>query len=95
MSKQQYRTEMGIISDILQTTMDHGSQGVIISSIARISNLSYYTAVEKCQKLIGFGLMVSRKYKRGQIFTITEKGILFFRDLQRFEEYIKALKIRI
>ena len=95
MSKQQYRTEMGIISDILQTTMDHGTQGIIISSIARVSNLSHYTALEKCQKLVGFGLMGSKKYKRGQIFTITEKGILFFRELQRFEEYIQALKIRI
>lgn len=95
MSKQQYRAEMGIISDILQTTMDHGAQGTIISSIARVSNLSHYTAVEKCQKLVGFGLMESRKYKRGQIFTITEKGIQFFRELQRFEEYIQALKIRI
>lgn len=86
---------MGIISDILQTTMDHGTQGTIISSIARISNLSHYAAIEKCEKLVGFGLMNSRKYKRGQIFTITEKGIQFFRELQRFEEYIQALKIRI
>jgi len=95
MSKQQYRAEIGIISDILQTAMDQGTQGTIISSIARVSNLSHYTAVEKCQKLVGFGLMESRKYKRGQIFTITEKGIQFFRELQRFEEYIQALKIRI
>jgi predicted transcriptional regulator len=95
MSKQQYRAEMGIISDILQTAMDHGTQGTIISSIARVSNLSHYTAVEKCQKLVGFGLMESKKYKRGQIFTITEKGIQFFRELQRFEEYVQALKIRI
>ena len=95
MSKQQYRAEMGIISDMLQTVMDHGTQGTIISSIARVSNLSHYTAVEKCQKLISFGLMESRMYKRGQIFTITEKGIQFFRELQRFEEYIQALKIRI
>jgi predicted transcriptional regulator len=95
MSKQQYRAEIGIISEILQTTMEHGIQGTIISSIARASNLSHYTAVEKCQKLISFGLMESRKYKRGQIFTITEKGIQVFRELQRFEEYVKALKIRI
>ena len=95
MSKQQYRAEMGIISDILKTAMDCGTQGTIISSIARISNLSHYTAVEKCQKLVGFGLMESRQYKRGQIYVITEKGIQFFRELQRFEEYIQALKIRI
>lgn len=95
MSKQQYRAEIGIISDILQTVMDHGTQGTIISSIARVANLSHYTAVEKCQKLVGFGLLESKKYKQGQIYIITEKGILFFRELQRFEEYVQALKIRI
>lgn len=95
MSKQQYRAEMGIISDILQSAMEHGTQGMIISSIARVSNLSHYTAVEKCQKLIGFGLMESKQYKRGQIYVITEKGIQFFKELQRFEEYIQALHIRI
>ena len=95
MSKQQYRAEMGILSDILQAAMDKGTQGMIISSIARVSNLSHYTAVEKCQKLVGFGLMESRQYKRGQIYVITEKGIQFFKELQRFEEYVQALKIRI
>jgi predicted transcriptional regulator len=95
MSKQQYRAEIGIISDILQATTEHGNQGIGISSIARVANLSHYTAVEKCEKLISFGLMESRKDKRNHFFTITEKGILFFRELQRFEEYIQALKIRI
>lgn len=95
MSKQQYRAEMGIIPDILHAAMDQGTRGIIISGIARVSNLSHYTAVEKCQKLVGFGLMESRQYKRGQIYIITEKGFQFFRELQRFEEYIQALKIRI
>jgi len=95
MSKQQYRTEMGIISEILQTTMEYGTQGTIISKIARATNLSHYTTVEKCQKLISFGLIESRKCNQDQIFAVTEKGIQFFRELQRFEEYIQALKIRI
>ncbi len=94
MSKEQYRSEMGMISEILQTIMERGQEGTIISSIARASNLSHYTAMEKCQKLINFGLLETRQYNRGQIFTITEKGIQFFKELQRFEEYIQALKIR-
>lgn len=92
MLKQHYRTEMRMISEILQTVMEQGDKGTIITSIGRVSNLSHYTAVEKCQKLINFGLMKSRKGKRGQIFTITEKGIQFFNELQRFEEYIQATK---
>lgn len=95
MSKQQYRGEIGIISDILQATIEHGNQGIMISSIVRVANLSHYTVVEKCEKLISFGLMEEIKNKRNHVFTITENGILFFRELQRFEEYIQALKIRI
>ena len=93
MSKQQSRTEMEMVSEILQTTMEYNTDGITISRITRVSGLSHYTAVEKCQKLIRFGLMESRKCKQGQIFTITEKGVQFFSELQKFEEYIQASKI--
>ena len=35
MSKQQYRSEMGIMGDILDVTMDGGQRGVIVSAISR------------------------------------------------------------
>ncbi|MHB8602133.1 MAG: winged helix-turn-helix domain-containing protein [Nitrosotalea sp.] len=92
--KQQYRSEVGIISEILQITMDCGMQGTIISSIARRANLSHYTAMEKCQKLIDFGLMESRADKRSRNFTITEKGIKFHQEMQKFLEIAQEIKIR-
>ena len=94
MSKQQYRSEMGIISDILHVTMDYGRQGVVISSIARRANLSHYAAIEKCQKLVDFGLMESMIDKRNHIFIITEKGIQFFQKMQQFIEIVQDMKIR-
>jgi len=94
MSKQQYRSEMGIVSDILHVTMDCGRQGAIISSIARRANLSHYTAVEKCQKLVDFGLMESASDKRSRTFIISEKGILFFQEMQKFLEIVQEVKIR-
>ena len=94
MSKQQYRSEMGMISDILRVTIDCGRQGEIISSIARKANLSHYTAVDKCQKLVGFGLMESVMNKRTHSFSITEKGIQFFQEMQKFIEVVYAAKIR-
>jgi predicted transcriptional regulator len=94
MSKQQYRSEMGIISDILRVTMDCGRQGAIISSIARRANLSHYTAIEKCQKLADFRLMESVSDKRNRTYIITEKGIKFFQEMQKFIEIIQAVKIR-
>lgn len=94
MPKQQYRSEIGIISDILFATVDCGRQGVLISSIARRANLSHYTAIEKCQKLVNFGLMESISDKRNRVFIITEKGIQFFQEMQKFIEIAQAIKIR-
>jgi predicted transcriptional regulator len=92
--KQQYRSELGIISEILQVTMDCGIQGAIISSIARRANLSHYTAMEKCQKLIDFRLMQLRIDKKSRSFVITEKGIQFFHEMQKFLEIAQEIKIR-
>ena len=92
--KQQYRSEVGIISEILQVTMDCGMQGTIISSIARRANLSHDTAMEKCQKLIDFGLMESRTDKKSRSFVITEKGIKFHQEMQKFLEIAQEIKIR-
>jgi len=92
--KQQYRSELGIVSEILQVAMDCGLQGAIISSIARRANLSHYTAMEKCQKLLDFGLMESRIEKKSRSFVITEKGIQFYHQMQKFLEIAQEIKIR-
>ncbi|MGI0018289.1 MAG: winged helix-turn-helix domain-containing protein [Nitrosotalea sp.] len=92
--KHQYRSEVGIVSEILQITMDCGMQGTIISSIARRANLSHYTAMEKCQKLIDFGLMESRTDKKSRSFVITEKGIKFHQEMEKFLEIAQEIKIR-
>jgi len=94
MSKQQYRSEMGIIADILGVTMDGGSQGVIVSAISRRANLSHYAVLEKCQKLIDAGLVESMKDNRNRLFTITEKGIKFFQEFQRFQNIVQLMNLR-
>jgi predicted transcriptional regulator len=85
---------MGIISDVLRVTMDCGRQGAIISYIARSANLSHYTAIEKCQKLVDFGLMESISNKRNRTYIITPKGLQFFEEMQRFIAIVQAVKIR-
>jgi predicted transcriptional regulator len=94
MSKHQYRTELGIISDILSVTMDGGRSDTIVSSISRRANLSHYAVIEKCQKLIDRGLMESISNERNRTFVITEKGIQFFQQLQKFIEKTQEIKIR-
>lgn len=94
MSKQQYRSEMGIIADILGVTMDGGTQGVIVSAISRRANLSHYAVLEKCQKLIDAGLVESMKAERNRLFRVTEKGIRFFQEFQRFQGVMQGLNLR-
>jgi len=86
MLKQQYRSEMEVIADILRVTVDCGKQGVIITVISRRANLPYYKAIEKCQKLADFGLLESSIDKRNRTFSTTEKGLQFFLEIQKFIE---------
>lgn len=74
--------------------MEYGMEGTIISSIARKANLSHYTAMDKCQKLINFGLMESREDKKSRHFIITEKGIKFYQEMQKFLQVVQEIKIR-
>lgn len=94
LSKQQYRSELGTISEILGVIIDYGRGGAIISSISTRANLSYYSAMEKCKKLVGAGLVEPVNNDKYRIFMITEKGIGFFHQMQRFIEIAQEIKIR-
>ncbi len=94
MSKQQYRSEMGIMGDILDVTMDGGREGVIVSAISRRANLSHYAVLDKCEKLITAGLVDSVKNERNRLFMITEKGLEFFQEFRRFQDLVESMNLR-
>jgi len=94
MQKQQYRSKISIISEILGATMDSGTSGAMISSISRRTNLSHNTLTENCQKLIDAGMVESTNNARNHMFIITEKGIHFFHEMQKFIEVAQLVKIR-
>ena len=94
MSKQQYRSELAIISDILGVAIDYGREGAIISCISRRANLSHYSVIDKCQKLVNAGLIESICNDRSRSFAITQKGIEFLRQVQKFKEIAQAYNIR-
>ena len=94
MSKQQYRSEMGIMGDILDVTMAGGRQGVIVSAISRRANLSHYAVLDKCEKLVTAGLVESSKNDRNRIFMITEKGLQFFQEFRRFQDLVESMSLR-
>ena len=94
MSKQQYRSEMGIMGDILDVTMDGGREGVIVSAISRRANLSHYAVLDKCGKLVTAGLVDSVKNERNRLFMITEKGLEFFQEFRRFQDLVESMNLR-
>jgi len=94
MSKQQYRSEMGIMGDILDVTMGGGQSGVIVSAISRKANLSHYAVLDKCEKLINAGLMQSERKDRNRFFKITEKGLGFVSEFQKFQNLIESMNLR-
>jgi len=85
---------MGIIGDILDVTMQGGRKGVIISTISRKANLSYYAVLDKCERLISAGLVESTKNDRNRVFRITEKGLQFFQEFRRFQSLVESMNLR-
>ncbi|HEY8110715.1 MAG TPA: winged helix-turn-helix domain-containing protein [Candidatus Nitrosotenuis sp.] len=94
MAKQQYRSEMGILSDILSVIADSGRNGVIISTISRVANVSYNSINEKCQKLVDANIVRSIKGDRGCTFFITDDGVTFLEQMRKFTDVIKSMNIR-
>lgn len=93
-TKQQYRSEIGILSDILRVIADSGRSGAPISTITRAANVSHDSVNEKCQKLVDANLVKSVKGGRGCTFFITEKGVAFFEQLRKFTDMMKSMNIR-
>jgi len=94
MSKQQYRSEMGIMGDILDVAMEGGRNGVIVSAISRRANLSHYAVLDKCEKLVSAGLVESVKNDRNRVYLMTEKGVKFFQEFQRFQNLVQSMNLR-
>jgi len=92
--KQQYRSTLSITGEILEVCLDAGLEGILVSEISRKANLSYNAVIENCTKLIDAGLVRSFRNKRYYVFSITEKGIKFFKEFERFKDMIKELNIR-
>lgn len=94
MSKQQYRSEMGIMGDILDVTAEGGRDGVIVSAISRKANLSHYAVLDKCEKLVSAGLVESVRNERNRVFLITTKGLEFFQHFKRFQSLVESMNLR-
>lgn len=93
-AKQQYRSEIGIMHDILRIIAESGRDGAIISAVSRMANVSHNSVNAKCQKLVDANLIESVKDSRGCTFFITEQGVTFFGQLCKFTDMLKSASIR-
>lgn len=94
MAKNAYRSEMGIMHEILSIAAFGGQNGVNVSKIASKANLSHYAVIDKCDRLIDAGIIERHMNKRNRIFTLTEKGRMFFVELDRFQGLVNSLNLR-
>lgn len=92
--KLQYRSGLRISIDVLDVCMNAGFEGALISAISRKANLSHYAAFENCKRLVHAGMIRQVRTRKRNIFVITEKGMLLFREFQRFCDTMKELNIR-
>ncbi len=94
MAKNAYRSEMGIMHEILSIAAFGGQNGVNVSKISSKANLSHYAVIDKCNRLIEAGIVELHRNKRNRIFTLTEKGRLFFVELDRFQSLVSSLNLK-
>ena len=92
-SQRRYRSQLGIVSDVLSAIAEAGQEGEIISKISRKANLSYYEVMEKCGKLAKAGLVYPAHKGKNRFFAITEKGIQFFQEFQKFNEFLRSMNL--
>jgi len=82
------------MGDILDVTTSGGREGVIVSAISRKANLSHYAGLDKCQKLIDAGLVNSVKNERNRTYMVTEKGLQFVQEFQKFQSLVESMNLR-
>jgi len=91
MPRRKYRTELKIMSDILEVMMDKGIGGISITMLARNANLSYNVACDKIGKLIKSDL-VKISTEKNSMCIITENGIKFFQELRKFDDFMQEIR---
>ena len=94
MSKQEYRSEIAILGEIISTALNGGRDGVLVSKISRYANLSHYTALKKCDKLIDAGILELVQDGRNKLFVVSDRGIVFFNEFKRFHAVVTSLNLK-
>ncbi len=93
--KLKYRTNMQIMAQVLDKMQDAGSQGLIISRLTQKANLSHDRLTSLTSNLIGSGLITKIEYDGRNCYVITEKGMMFLSEYQKFYEFANSFGLEL
>ncbi len=90
-----YRTNMQIMAQVLDKMQDAGSQGLIISRLTQKANLSHDRLISLTNNLIGSGLITKIQFDGRNCYVITEKGMVFLSEYQKFYEFANSFGLEL
>ena len=86
------RSELTQITNILEILSESG--GKVSSGISREANLSYDVLVDKLTKLHNAGMVVFKEEEK-RLVKITESGIIFLRETNKFKLFVEQMGLKI
>ena len=75
------------MAQVLDKMQDAGSNGLIISRLTQKANLSHDRLTSLTSNLIGSGLINKIEHDGRNCYVITEKGMIFLSEYQKFYEF--------
>ena len=90
-----YRTNMQIMTQVLDKMQDAGTQGLIISRLTQKANLSHDRLVSLTENLMGSGLITRFEYDGRNTYVITEKGLMFLSEYQKFYDFASSFGLEL
>ena len=90
-----YRNSLQIMTQVLESTQYAGQEGIPITSLIRRSNISHSRLTSLTKNLISSGLINKIEYNGKNTFVITEKGVLFLEEYQKFNNFANSFGLEL
>ena len=93
----QYRTQVRIIADVLETARDMNTEGsgVGITTLLRKGNMSYSRMTKLLSELVGSGLLLELNSEKISKYKISDRGLQFLAAYGQFEDFAQSFGLRL
>lgn len=94
-TKQQFsRKKRGQLDQLIQILEYlRYTNNAIISSIARLTNMSHFSATKNCEKLIKAGLVLRYDTSNNKQYKLTSEGIFFLNNCKNFKDLLSKYQL--